>query len=62
MEHRGIEFEVREFEPSKWPWTIYPKKELSPKIIGDEVCGTREAAVAACKREIDNGLDGKNNA
>jgi hypothetical protein len=52
VKHRGVDFDVEEEPPSWWCWKIY-------KI--ETVCSmkfqTREAAIAACIVEINNGLD-----
>jgi hypothetical protein len=48
MKHRGVDFDVEENPPSWWRWKIYPKIEAGPKVIGDMIFQTREAAVAAC--------------
>jgi hypothetical protein len=59
VKHRGIDFDVEEVEPSKWCWKIYPKIEAGPKVIGEALLGSRDASIAACILEINNGLDGK---
>ena len=60
MKHRNIDYGIREISPTEWEWTIYPKKE-DGAIVRRNVTGTREQAEAACKREIDAGLDGHSN-
>ena len=60
MKHRSIDFDVEEIGPSKWRWKIYPKIEVGPKVIGETLLASRDAAIAACIVEINDGLDGKN--
>jgi hypothetical protein len=57
MKHRGVDFDVEENPPSWWRWKIYPKTEAGPKVIGDMIFQTREAAVAACIVQINSGLE-----
>jgi hypothetical protein len=59
MKYRDIEFGVKQIEQSKWRWTIYWKIELHAKVIGQETYESRDQAIAACKKEIDHGLDQK---
>ena len=46
----------------EWRWKIYPKMEIGPKETSEATFGSRDAAIAACIIEIDNGLDGKDDA
>jgi hypothetical protein len=62
MIYAGINYGLEEDEPGKWRWRIYPKVGDGPKVIGQELYATRDLAEAACKREISDGLSGKNNA
>ncbi len=57
MQHHHIEFEVIEVGPSRWRWTIYPKKSLSAAKVTREVFArSRKDAIAHCKLEIDRKL------
>ncbi|SEF12982.1 hypothetical protein SAMN05444161_8858 [Rhizobiales bacterium GAS191] len=56
MRHRDIDYDVKEDEPSKWRWTIYPKKESGTPVRNETFYKTREAALFACIRAIDDGL------
>jgi hypothetical protein len=38
-----------------WHWTIYP--EAGPDVISEAKYRSREAAVAACIEEINNGIE-----
>ena len=56
MEHRNVEYTVVEEEPRRWRWKIH----LAPTaatVISEAQFPTREAAVAACLEEINNGLE-----
>jgi hypothetical protein len=57
VKHRGVDFDVEEEPLSWWRWKIYPKIEAGPKVVGDMIFQTREAAIAACIVEINRGLD-----
>jgi hypothetical protein len=59
MQHRNINFAVKEIEPSEWRWTIYPKLGTHGKVIGTISYVSIREAVAACEKEIDAGLDQK---
>ena len=61
MKHRDIDFDVNEVAPSEWRWTIYQKLP-APKVVGKISFATHDEAVEACRQEIDDGLDWKNNA
>ena len=54
--YRGIEFGLEEFGPRKWAWTIYRAKGPGIRQRG-EIVGTRDAAVADCRKAIDTLLD-----
>ena len=56
MRHRGTEFDVEEGPPSRWRWIIYPAAGLRD-VIGEPKFRSREAAVAACIEEINNGIE-----
>jgi len=58
MEHRGVEYAIRKIADNQWEWTIYGSKSSGAGKVRGTVTGTREDAEAACKREIDSGLDG----
>ena len=58
VEHRGVEYWVRKLDESRWEWTIYPSKNSRVSKARGTVRGSRDDAEAACKREIDSGLDG----
>jgi hypothetical protein len=60
MEHRGIEFEVKQKEAAsaRWRWIIYRSQGQGPVVLGD-IVGTYDDAVAKCKNEIDKGIDRK---
>jgi hypothetical protein len=45
----------KEGPPSWWHWTIYPG--AGPDVIGETKYRSREAAVAACIKEINNGIE-----
>lgn len=60
VRHRDIDYEVREIAPSRWRWTIYPKIEDGPKVVGESEYQSSELAGAACRAEIDQGLDARN--
>ena len=56
LEHRNVEYTVAEEQPRRWRWKIH----LSPTtatVISEARFPTREAAVAACLEEINNGLE-----
>jgi hypothetical protein len=53
--YRRIEFGVHEASPSVWRWAYYPQIGAGPVKPG-EVMGTREAAIAICKKAIDDWL------
>ncbi|SEE79112.1 hypothetical protein SAMN05519104_7499 [Rhizobiales bacterium GAS188] len=56
MRHRDIDYDVKEDEPSKWGWTIYPKKESGAPVRSETFYKSRDAALFACIRAIDDGL------
>ena len=57
MKHRNVEYGFEEDVPGRWRWIIYPKIEAGPKVVGDAIHRSREAAVSACIEEINNGLE-----
>ena len=56
MEHRNIDYTVVEEEPGRWRWKIH-LGVTAATVISDAQFPTREAAVAACLEEINNGLE-----
>jgi hypothetical protein len=62
VKHRDIDYDVEEAAPGKWRWKIYPKIEAGPKVIGETLFESRDAAIAACIAEINSGLDRKTDA
>jgi hypothetical protein len=54
MKHREIEYALKQLGPDKWQWTIHPR--TGQGVVRREIKGTREQAEAACKKEIDAGL------
>ena len=57
LEHRDVDYVVEEDRPGIWRWIIFPKIENGPKVVGEAKFRTREAAVAACIEEINNGIE-----
>ena len=57
LKHRDVDYVVEEDRPGIWRWIIFPKIENGPKVVGDAKFRTREAAVAACIEEINNGIE-----
>jgi hypothetical protein len=57
MKHRDIEYGVQEDVPGRWRYIIYPKFGTGQRVYGDATHPTRERAVEAAIREIDNGLE-----
>ena len=55
MEHQSIRYEVRQIEPSKWMWIIFPAG--GEPVISDARFPRREGAVAAAIDEINNGIE-----
>jgi hypothetical protein len=56
LKHRDVEYGVEEDQPGRWRWTIFPKIENGPRIVGEAKFRTRERAVAACIEEINNSI------
>ena len=58
MDHRGIEFDVKEMagSPVQWRWIVYRRQPYGRVALG-EMIGTRDEAIALCKIEIDCGFD-----
>jgi hypothetical protein len=56
VKHRNIDYDV-EVALAQRRWKIYPKAEIVPKEISEPMFGSREAAIAACIKEINNDLD-----
>ena len=57
LKHRDVDYVVEEDRPGIWRWIIFPKIENGPKVVGEAKFRTREAAVAACIEEINNGIE-----
>jgi hypothetical protein len=57
LKYRDIEYEVLEDVPGRWRYIIYPKIGTSQRVYGDATNPTRERAVEAAIREIDNGIE-----
>jgi hypothetical protein len=55
MEHRTVKYDVREIEPSRWVWIIFAAN--ANPIVSPALFLSREAAVAACINEINNGIE-----
>jgi hypothetical protein len=56
MQHRGIDFEVKQCGSStQWRWIVYRRQPQGAVALG-MIEGTSEDAIAACKCEIDQGL------
>jgi hypothetical protein len=55
VRHRGTEFNVEEGPPSWWHWIIHPG--VGRDLVGETKFRSREAAVAACIDEINNGIE-----
>lgn len=52
MTHRGVDFAVDLIGVGVWRWTIHPRRDDRPALIG-QAWGTRHDAIAACIQEID---------
>jgi hypothetical protein len=52
--HRTVAFDVQEVEPGLWRWNIFPGNRV---IQGPAHFRTRERAVEACHREINDGIE-----
>jgi hypothetical protein len=57
LKYRDIEYELLEDVPGRWRYIIYPKIRTEQRVYGDAAHPTRERAVEAAIREIDNGLE-----
>lgn len=60
-EHRGVGYSITDLGNGNWRWKLHPKKkaqgamvEVTP-ITSGEISGTRDEAVAAAKRAIEDG-------
>jgi hypothetical protein len=51
--HRTVEYNVAEVQPGRWRWIIL----AGAGAFGEPRHLTREAAVAACIEEINNGIE-----
>jgi hypothetical protein len=54
VRYRDIDFDINEFEPSKWGWVIYQRIASDPAIRDKTSYDTRDEAIAACRQAIDN--------
>jgi hypothetical protein len=54
VRHRDIYFDVNEVEPSKWRWVIYQRIASDPAIRDKTSYNTRDEAIIACQRVIDD--------
>jgi hypothetical protein len=52
--HRTVGFDVKEVEPGRWGWTIYPGNRAVQSPVDFR---TRELAVEACHHEINDGIE-----
>jgi hypothetical protein len=55
MKHRNVEYAVEEDQPGVWRWVIHVEAGL--KLFGEAKYKSREAAVAACIAEINDGYE-----
>jgi hypothetical protein len=53
VERRGIYFDIVEVEPTKWRWIIYQRIASDPAIRDQTSYDTRDEAIIACQRAID---------
>ena len=54
MRYRDIDFDINEVEPSQWRWVIYQKIASDPAIRDKTFYDTRDEALIACQRAIDD--------
>ena len=54
VRYRDIDFDINEVEPSKWRWVIYQKIASDPAIRDKTSYDTRDEALIACQRAIDD--------
>jgi hypothetical protein len=54
MQHRDIDFDIVEVEPSKWRWVIYQKIASDPAIRDQTSFDTRDEAIIACRKVIED--------
>jgi hypothetical protein len=54
VRYRDIDFDINEFEPSKWRWVIYQRIASDPAIRDKTSYDTPDEAIAACRQAIDN--------
>jgi hypothetical protein len=60
VQHRDIVYDAELDEATgKWFWKIYPKIGHGMREFGKPEFADRDAAMAACRREINSVLDGK---
>jgi hypothetical protein len=57
VKYRDVEYGVEEDVRGRWRYVIYPKIGTGQRVYGDAKHRTREGAVEAAIREIDNGLE-----
>jgi hypothetical protein len=53
VRYRDIDFDINEFEPSKWRWVIYQRIASDPAIRDKTSYDTRDEAIVACRQAID---------
>ena len=54
MLHRTVKYDVQEVQPRRWRWIIYPGNRV---VSGPDKFRSRELAVEACLREINDGIE-----
>jgi hypothetical protein len=58
VKHRDVVYDAEKDDATgKWFWKIYPKIGHGMREFGSPKFGSREAALAACFREINSVLD-----
>lgn len=57
MRYRGIEIGAREQQPGLWQWFFMPHTSVDATVRSEAVYATRERAVEACIREIEDRLE-----
>jgi hypothetical protein len=55
LKHRTVDFDVKEVQPGRWRWIIYPR--MGRAVDGPAKFATRERAVEACIEEINKGIE-----
>jgi hypothetical protein len=54
VRYRDIDFDINEVQPSQWRWVIYQKIASDPAIRAKTFYDTRDEALIACQRAIDD--------